>query len=207
MKLTATFCRQAIEPKRYADGGGLYLQIARSGRKNWLFRTKSSWITIGEYPTLGLAEARKRAAEVRDGIRLGRLGISAVSDVPSFKDVTAAFIERKASGWKNAKTSYIWNHRLETYAFPFIGEKPVDQIATADVERLLENIWVTKTETASDVRSKIENVLDFAFTRHSIEKRNPARWKGNLEHQFVSPKRQTPVEHHPVFPVSVHETD
>lgn len=42
---------------------------------------------------------------------------------------------------------------------------PVRDVTTAHVIRVLEPIWLTKTETATRVRSRIELVLDFAAAK------------------------------------------
>src|SRR5207253_7887313 len=55
-----------------------------------------------------------------------------------------------------------WLNTLKTYAFPKIGQLPVDQITTGQVRDLLAEIWLTKPETARRVRQRIGTVLDFA---------------------------------------------
>ena len=37
--------------------------------------------------------------------------------------------------------------------------------------------WIARTETASRVRSRIENILDWATARKVRQGDNPARWK------------------------------
>jgi hypothetical protein len=46
---------------------------------------------------------------------------------------------------------------------------------------VLEPIWTTKPETASRVRGRLENVLDWAKVRGFREGENPARWRGHLD--------------------------
>ncbi|MDI5677512.1 hypothetical protein MJL30_39420, partial [Salmonella enterica subsp. enterica serovar Anatum] len=57
--------------------------------------------------------------------------------------------------------------------------------AEFDVARLhelnrpnMEPIWLTKNETASRVRGRIETVLDYAKAKEYLEGDNPAAWKG-----------------------------
>src|SRR5690349_829346 len=60
----------------YADGGGLYLQIAPTGAKTWIFRYQIGGrrrdMGLGSTTTFSLAEARERARAQRrliaDGI-------------------------------------------------------------------------------------------------------------------------------------------
>src|SRR5262245_21303818 len=61
---------------RYADGGGLYLQVRSRTNKYWLFcyvrGGKAHSLGLGALHTVGLPEARERAREARlkllDGI-------------------------------------------------------------------------------------------------------------------------------------------
>ena len=53
----------------YGDGGGLYIQVKRSGRHSWVFRFKAGgktrWMGLGSYPEVGLADARDAADKTR----------------------------------------------------------------------------------------------------------------------------------------------
>jgi hypothetical protein len=63
--------------KRYsmADTDTLYLEIMPTGKKIWRLRYlkegKRNWHTIGEYPAIGLQEARDRKNILRQKIRDG----------------------------------------------------------------------------------------------------------------------------------------
>src|SRR6476469_727538 len=68
-KLSAVAIAAKKRPSRYPDGGGLYLQVGRSGAKSWLFKFmidgKGFGMGLGPLHAVSLAEARKRAAECR----------------------------------------------------------------------------------------------------------------------------------------------
>jgi len=64
------------------------------------------------------------------------------------------------------------------------------------VHQVLEGIWTEKHETATRVRSRIENVLDYAISKGYREGPNPARLKGNLDHMLAPSKKVAKVEHH-----------
>jgi hypothetical protein len=54
---------------------------------------------------------------------------------------------------RDGKTKSIdgkWRQTLESFAFPIIGNLPVAAVDTADVLKILEQIWLDKNETASD---------------------------------------------------------
>ena len=66
--------RLEIREKRYTvlDGNGLSIEVMPSGKKIWRLRFqhkgKQSTITLGEYPQLGIKDARLEAVRKRDEI-------------------------------------------------------------------------------------------------------------------------------------------
>ena len=69
------------------------------------------------------------------------------------------------------------------------GNIAVGAIDTGLVLKVLESVWKAKTETASRVRSRIENVLDWAKVRGYRQGDNPARWKGHLDKLLPAPAK------------------
>ncbi|MBA3757056.1 MAG: tyrosine-type recombinase/integrase [Nitrosomonas sp.] len=118
----------------------------------------------------------------------------------TFAEYARECIEHKKAGWRNSKHASQWNNTLVQYAFPFIGEKSITDIGVDDVKSVFTSIWKDKTETASRVRQRIEVVLDYAFLHEDIDKSNPARWKGCLDHVFAAPKKVSPVAHFNAIP-------
>ena len=68
--------KPAEKAKKYADGGGLYLYVARTGSKLWRmayrFNDKEKLLSFGEYPIVSLKDARTKRNEAKkllaDGI-------------------------------------------------------------------------------------------------------------------------------------------
>ena len=57
------------KPYKMADGGGLYLEVDPSGGKHWRFKyrfPKEKRISLGVYPDVGLADARKERDKCRE---------------------------------------------------------------------------------------------------------------------------------------------
>jgi integrase len=76
---------------------------------------------------------------------------------------------------------------------------PVAQVGTDDILRVLKPLWLSKAETASRLRGRIERVLDFAKARGMRSGENPARWRGHLD--AVLPKRAKLTRgHHKAMP-------
>jgi hypothetical protein len=74
-KLTAVAVANMTKPGRYADGNGLYLQVARGGTKSWLFRYmrggKARQMGLGPVHVVPLARARAKAMECQRGLLEG----------------------------------------------------------------------------------------------------------------------------------------
>jgi integrase len=214
-RLTALKVDKAKRAGMYADGGGLYLRVTHSGTKNWVFRFmlngRPRWMGVGPLHTIGLAEARNRAAGFRlqrlDGVdpierrRAERLqGRLDAAKAVTFKECAARYIASYRAGWRNPKHAAQWEATLATYAEPIMGGLSVQAIDTALVFRVLEPIWTTKPETAGRVRGRIESILDWAKVRGYRAGENPARWRGHLDHLLPARSKVRKVEHHAALP-------
>jgi hypothetical protein len=155
---------------RYADGNGLYLVVDNSGAKRWLLRTvvqgRRKDIGLGSLRLVTLAEARERARHYRQIARRGGDPLvdlrKARIPMPTFAAAAKQVHAEHARGWLKGKHEAQWINTLATYAFPVIGDRPVDQIETPDVLKVLSPIWLTKAETARRVKQRIGTVLDWS---------------------------------------------
>jgi integrase len=199
-----------LPPGKHNDGGGLYLVVSPAGARSWVLRYKihgkARYVGLGPLDDVGLSAAREKASAYRNKIRDGidpliekRSGAAArrADAERSFRAVAAAFIESKSVEWSNPKHRGQWTSTLEQYAFPAIGDLPVNEVSTDAVLKVLRPIWTSKPETASRVRGRIEKVLDYAAALHYLprEKPNPARWKGGLREVLPAPAKVRRVEH------------
>lgn len=215
-ELSALEVGRLSEPGTYAVGGvlGLQLQII-GGSKSWILRAmvggKRRRMGLGSFPTVTLARARERAREAIDKIDAGTDPILERQQAKSalraqqargitFDAACRAFIEARSDEWRNAKHRQQWNNTLETYASPIIGKLLVQDVGKEHVLQVLEPIWKTKTETASRLRGRIEQVLDWATARGHREGLNPARWRGHLDKLLSKPEKIAKVEHHAALP-------
>lgn len=214
-KLSALAASRMTKPGCYADGFGLYLQVAAGGSKSWLFRFqregKARKMGLGPLHAVSLAMAREKALECRRKLLDGVDPIAERHDVERERKVVALkgltfcqasekYIAANKAGWKNAKHAAQWTATLETYAFPIFGDIAVSAIDIGMVLKVLEPIWTTKAETASRVRGRIESVLDWATARKYRQGENPARWKGYLDHILPARNKVTKVKHHSALP-------
>jgi integrase len=214
-RLSALNVSRAKEKGMLADGGGLYLQVGPTGSKSWIYRYmlngRAREMGLGPLHTISLAEARKKAAECR---KLKLEGIDpieaqhakrdaerrAAASSLTFKVCAERYIAAHRAGWRNAKHAAQWSSSLETYAYPVIGDLPVQSVEVGHVMKILEPIWATKTETASRVRGRIEAVLDWAAARGHRRGENPARWRGHLSELLPARSKVQKIKHHAALP-------
>jgi integrase len=214
-KLTAAAVSRASKPGYYGDGAGLYLQVSSTGTKSWIFRYsragKERQMGLGPLHTVSLSEARDQAKECRASLREGvdpldaRNAIKLEASLERAKMVTfdycaAEYIKAHRGSWKNAKHAAQWESTIATYASPTIGDLPVASIDTALVVKVLQPIWQEKTETATRLRSRIENILDWATVSKFRVGENPARWRGHLDNLLADPNKVAKVAHHAALP-------
>ena len=200
------------KPGRYGDGDGLYLNVAPSGTKSWVQRmvinSRRRDIGLGSYPAVSLVQARSLAAnnhtavsEGRDPLAEKQAAKEAVRNpapsVPTFAQAAVAVIDLHRPTWSNPKHADQWRSTLQTYAFPVIGTKTVDEITPFDALAVLEPIWTAKPETASRVRQRMETVMDWAVT-HGYRFDNPAG-RALLR---VLPRVNREPNHHTALPYS-----
>ena len=177
-KLTALSAKALSTPGKHGDGDGLYLNVAPGGSKSWVQRIvvqgRRRDIGLGPYPTVSLARAREivhsnriAVAEGRDPLLEKREAREAARSpspsIPTFAEAASSVIELRRPIWSNPKHAAQWESTLVTYAFPAIGNRPVDRITSGDVLAILTPIWTAKHETASRVRQRMETVLDWAI--------------------------------------------
>jgi integrase len=116
----------------------------------------------------------------------------------TFGEAADALIESMSPSWRNEKHLAQWTMTLRVYCAP-LRPMSVAQVGTDDVLRVLKPLWLSKAETASRLRGRIERVLDFAKARGVRSGENPARWRGHLD--AVLPKRGKLTRgHHKALP-------
>lgn len=215
-RLSAVKVSKLTKPGRYPDGGGLYLQISQSGTKSWLLRYmlhgRARHAGLGPLSLVSLAEARMATLDARRLLRDGRDPIEErkakltaakveAAGTLTFRQAADRYIEAFQGSWKNEKHRAQWSASLERYAYKSFGDLPVSKIETRHVLQAIEPIWETKTETASRVRGRIEQVLDWAAVRGMRKGENPARWRGHLDKILPQRAKVAKVQHHAAMPI------
>lgn len=154
MPLTDVQIRQAKpgdKPRKLSDERGLYVEIRPSGSKFWRYRYKIEGVenvyAIGEYPEMGLADARAERDRARALVKQGRhpahvrrieRAKQKVANNNSFKTVALEWIGSKT----NVSDSYR-NQLLRAFnknLFPYVGRLPVHEVTAAQLLECLRRM-------------------------------------------------------------------
>jgi len=188
-KLTVKEVRSTTKVGRLSDGGGLYLRVRKNGSKAWVFMNrKNSKVTelgLGAANDISLVKAREMAQKLRERSLAGLPLIEVVVEkevVPTFLQVAELVLKSKEKPL----------HHLQ-----------VTDIKTPHVLRILEPMWLTKHETASRLRGRIEAVMDYAKAMGWRTGENPALWRGNLNMLLPAYSKSQNIKHHPALEVEV----
>ncbi|MEX3852628.1 tyrosine-type recombinase/integrase [Paraburkholderia sp. BR10923] len=161
------------------DGQNLYLQIAPSGSKSWIFRYSRNGrerdAGLGSADVITLAMARTRALEMRQMLASGTDPLSAkrtarreakrASQTRMSFNVAAeqALADRKL---KTEKQRREWASTFGRYVSPVIGRLDMHEVHPEDIATLLRPIWQTKYPTARVVLDRVAAVFDW-WTQHT----------------------------------------
>ena len=156
---------------------------------------------------IGLAEARRLAAEARAALAAGidplatrRAEENKAKEKPTFGEFAYQLIEQIEGGFRNEKHKAQWKMTLGDAYCRSIRKKKIDEIETADILRILKPIWLKKAETASRLRGRIERVLDAAKAQGFRDNDNPARWRGHLA-AMLPARSKVDKQHHAAAPL------
>lgn len=179
MRLSQLAILKAIakeKPKKLSDGGGLHLLVQPNGTKAWRFRYrfagKENMLALGAFPTVSLADARKKRDEARkllsDGTdpavkrRLDRLA-AATSARNTFGAVAAECLANLEANGAAPRTISKNRWLLEDLAAP-LAKRPIADITAAEILDLLKRIEKTgRRETARRLRGTIGSVFRYAI--------------------------------------------
>jgi integrase len=142
--LTDARCKQAKHApggkNKLFDGGGLYLELMPSGSKKWRLKYriggKENRLTFGDYPAVGLADARERR-EIARGHIAGGTDPALLRDAErvtrttggenTFRTVADEWLTNRKDTWSAGyaiKTAQL----LERDLFPALGHHPIHTI-------------------------------------------------------------------------------
>lgn len=188
--LTDAQCKNAVCPAdkkqaRFADSGGMYLQVSPTGSKRWFLKYridgKEKQLALGSYPAVTLSEARK----ARDAAKLKKSeGVDPVqarkleklkntrSTGDTFKAIALEWYAKQAPQWSESHAGRMLR-QLERDLFPWIGERPIAEIHAMELLAALHKVEERGAlETADRALMLARQVWDYWLPTADVQQRN-----------------------------------
>ena len=208
MPLTDTAVKNAKKKDkmyRVADEKGLCLEVTPSGGKLWRYRyrfnDRANMLAMGQYPEIGLKQARERRDEARkllaNGIdpseaRKEEKAAKLALTENTFENVAREWFE----AWREDKSETTLQHvqsRFERCILPFLGNKPVADIKAPDVLECLRPLEASgRLYTVKSVRINISQVLRHSIATGRRELADPCPYLKDV-------LKKSTVKHHAAF--------
>ncbi|ABI39848.1 phage integrase family protein [Shewanella sp. MR-4] len=183
------------------DGDGLRLRIKPNGSKQWILNyykptnRKRANLSLGKYPDLSLANARKLSLEARELIaqnidpqdaRKERQQEVDAIHLHTFYNVAKEWFDMKKDSVSADHAVDTWRS-LELHIFPSLSNTPVKDITAPFVIELLRPIEAKGSlETVKRLSQRLNEVMNFA-TNCGLIKANPL---ANIKAAFKKPKKE-----------------
>lgn len=163
------------KPYTLNDGMGLSLLIDTTGSKGWRFRYrfagKPKMISFGVYGDVSLAQARAKRDEARSMLAKGinpsearkanKIALQFAHE-NSFESVGREWHSSKKTTWSEGYAKEVLNC-MERDIFPFIGQRPIEQIEPLELLTVLQKIEKRGAlEQTSKIRRRCGEVLRYA---------------------------------------------
>jgi len=195
-KLTDLFVERAKPPRHgrieYFDAAfpGLALRITENGGKSWCafyrFCGRLRRLTIGHYPAIKPAQARKEAAAALERVREGfdpaeekraRRDLR-TSDADSFSAVAYDYLNRHLAKNNAASTYQEAKRDLEHDALPKWGKRLIGSISRRDVIDLVDGIIARGAEVqANRTLARLRALFNWAIEKDRVSVSPVARMK------------------------------
>ncbi len=197
MKLTDVTIRN-LKPRekqyKVSDGKNLFLLIKSTGAKYWRYRfffaNKEKVLAIGVYPEVTLSQARERRDEAKKQLVEGndpsflkqtKQQAKKQSDQNSFEVIAREWHTKFLSKWTKDHAQLIIR-RLEKDLFPWIGNRPISEVTSMELLRLMRRIEARGAkETAHRILQTCGQVFKYAIVTARAEIDPSAALKGALE--------------------------
>ena len=146
----------------------LLVKPTANGRwsKTWSQRLRTNGkitnIGLGSFPVVTLAKAREKALDNARRTSEGENILAPQKKVPTLDEAFTEVINLRSPGWRGEYTKRSWL-RWQRYCKP-IGHIPISDITQSHVLKIIGPIWHSKNTSASDLRSTLSIIMDWAVT-------------------------------------------
>jgi integrase len=194
-----------IGPGDYPCGGNLYLIVAPSGGRRWLFRYQRNGIKdsmgLGSARDVTLADARKKALDHRRTLANGgdprqvRDEAPRAQACPLFGPYASAWRESYEKSLTHKSSRAKLKHQIDRHCKP-LHKMRMDEITTDHIIKLVLDPIRHKAETCRDVRQRLQKVFKIAIA-DGLRIDNPADYETRIEPRMgKAPKRGRSRGHH-----------
>jgi integrase len=140
--------------ERHLDSDGLYLEVTKSGSKNWRYRYKNhtgSWTmkALGSYPKTSLEKARALRDDLEMVIEYKCI---------SFRETASEWLVYK--GYTSYKNKHLIHRRIESYLLPKLGNMTIANIKPKDILPILKQI---EAKGHLELARRVQNILSQIF--------------------------------------------
>lgn len=172
------------KPYKLTDGGGLFLEVLTTGSRIWRYSYrhagKRTKVTIGPYPSVGIAAARDAHAKHRETLYSDGANPAQVKQVvrrqqqakgTTFEDFARLWVQETLfyRGEHTRKLTVGW---LERDVCPRIGKLSLNEVQPSHVLEIVEALR-DKPSTASNVQGILQRIFNYAI-RKLLMQSNPA---------------------------------
>lgn len=159
------------------DGEGMYLEVTPQGGKWWRFKYrfngKQKRLSLGTYPDTGLKDAREQRKQKRELLAAGidpanqRKAAKSAADIAqknTFGGVAEEWAANKVISEKwTATTAKKRRGWLEGGLIPHLGNRPIAEITTAELWKVLQRTQKRSGYTANRLRGMASEIFNFAM--------------------------------------------
>ncbi|MBL7479720.1 tyrosine-type recombinase/integrase [Legionella bononiensis] len=176
---------KSLRPKttRYEEfeGGGFGIRISPNNLKTWIYRYKidgkTDKLSLGHYPNMSLANAKKRFIELSELRKSGQNPKVQIQLHNEKKDDT---LKKLIYSWyenyavKNRKQPRPLKYQIDSDIVPLLGHMELEKIQTRDITDALDIVVKRGAPIqANRILSTIKQVLNYAVSRGYLQQ-NPA---------------------------------
>jgi integrase len=169
------------EPLAKSDGDGLTFTLSEKGTASWILRYSLAGrykeITIGRFPEVSLADARKIATTLRARIQQGedvartkRLAIRQLATAKTFRELAQEYLSFAENTKKLAPATLKQRkYHINDLILPKLGSLAASEVTTSDVVYLVESVGKTNSyHVASLVLIALSKIFQFGISKHAV---------------------------------------
>jgi integrase len=195
-------------PGLHGDGKGLWLFVTKrsdgSLSKRWALRWRKHGVygerSIGAYPDLALADARKLAGKLRADLERGvdlaaqrqeeraaALARAAAPKPLTFAEAVEQYITVVGTKkWRpGGRHERQFRRSFALYVLPILGKLPIAAIKDQHAHAVLDPLYDRLPRTAARIRARCAAVFAWAKHRKLCSGDSPWAWTDNLEHVYA----------------------